>query len=677
MHPSLYINTKNPNIIINNINNNTGSKSIITSSENTQNNSGPKINNISNRLFNLSPSVRSCKDIECTKNDFNQESNDYINLGYLGKAIKVIHKKTNRLYSIKAIKKDKIIKIGLANHLKKYIDIMYKVDHCFFLRLLNHFEDDTNLYLIFQCINEVKILDKINLKILTKEKIFKYFKQILEALQFLHSRNIFFISLEPESIIIDNNDNIRLTDYAYSKVTVSETNIRNGYKGDYNTYINSYVAPELISYNKGILHKSRSKGSAYSDLWELGILLYEMITGNLLFNKTGMSIEEFYKNITTPVNKNNEILKKINDLDKEYNIIKDIILQLLEFNPKKRINLDKILKIQEIQEINYEKVIVDENERIINLKNANECWSPEEQLIHKLKKENEKLKNENLNLKSKIKELTKKNEELNFQNINYNKILNEEPNEDNIKKEVEFLSQIRTLKFNNQIVESSLNEQKNLNEILNNKISELELGYTQKNLKSDETISSLEKKIADLENKLFNPINNEYSKESLQYYLSLFNNNLEQFIQIVNTQNKKTDDSCINNLNNFMHQKQQEFNKKLNDFFNFIKNGENFDEKNKNILWLKKQIDELFPYKKKCLILNKEIIKLQTMNENLKNKYDIKDKIWKEKEEINNIKIKKLKNKIFHFFENCENISSNSENKKDEFIKIFNDIGFE
>ena len=37
MHPSLYINTKNPNIIINNINNNTGSKSIITSSENTQN----------------------------------------------------------------------------------------------------------------------------------------------------------------------------------------------------------------------------------------------------------------------------------------------------------------------------------------------------------------------------------------------------------------------------------------------------------------------------------------------------------------------------------------------------------------------------------------------------------------------------------------------------------------
>ena len=126
-----------------------------------------------------------------------------------------------------------------------------------------------------------------------------------------------------------------------------------------------------------------------------------------------------------------------------------------------------------------------------------------------------------------------------------------------------------------------------------------------------------------------------------------------------------------------MHQKQQEFNKKLNDFFNFIKNGENFDEKNKNILWLKKQIDELFPYKKKCLILNKEIIKLQTMNENLKNKYDIKDKIWKEKEEINNIKIKKLKNKIFHFFENCENISSNSENKKDEFIKIFNDIGFE
>ena len=73
-------------------------------------------------------------DIECTKNDFTQEEKVYINLGYIGKAIKATHKKTNRLYSIKAISKDKIIKVGFTSTLNKYIEIMYKVDHCFFLR---------------------------------------------------------------------------------------------------------------------------------------------------------------------------------------------------------------------------------------------------------------------------------------------------------------------------------------------------------------------------------------------------------------------------------------------------------------------------------------------------------------------------------------------------------------
>ena len=657
MRSSIYLGTNNPM-------NQTQNKNII--------------NKISNRLFILSPVVKEGKDIECTKNDFTQEEKVYINLGYIGKAIKATHKKTNRLYSIKAIRKDKIIKVGFTSTLNKYIEIMYKVDHCFFLRLLNHFEDENNLYLIFQCINEVTLLDKINLRILTKDKIYKYYKQILEAVQFLHSKNIYYISLEPESIIIDNNDNIRLTDYAYSKITGFETNQRCGYKTDVNTYINSYVSPELISNNKGRLHKHRSKGSDKSDLWELGILFYEMITGNLLFYKNGMSSEEFYQSITTPISKNNEIKKLISEIPSEYKIFNDIIIQLLDFNPNKRINIDKILNTKIIKEIIYEKMEIDPGERIINLKSANECWSPEEQLIYKLKKENEVLKTEVLSLKKEIKEIKKKNEELNTQNSNYNKIINEEPDEERIKKEVELLSQIRTLKFNNQMLESSLNEEKIINESLNKKIGKLELDNNQNNIKNNETISLLEKKIEELENKLvFNNSdnnNNEYSQESLKYYLSLFNENIEQFTKLINVNNNKNneDEKYFKEIDNIIKQKEEEFNQKIKEFI-LINNYDNNKYINNNIIWLKKQIDELFPYKKKCLILNKEINKLQMQCDTIKNKSEYDNKIFKEKEEINKLKIKKLKNKIIDSFE--ELIKSNSSNKLEELNSIFNDIG--
>ena len=665
MRPSIYIGT----------NKSSEQKQI----KNNQN----RINKISNRLFILSPVVINGKDIECSKSDFFQEEKEYINLGYIGKAIRATHKKTNRLYSIKAIRKDKIVKVNFTNTLNKYIEIMYKVDHCYFLRLLNHFEDDNNLYLIFQCINEATLLDKINLRILTKDKIFKYFKQILEALQFLHSKNIYFCSLEPESIIIDNNDNVRLTDYAFSKITGFESNQRCGFKTDDQTYINSYVAPELISNKKGKLHKHRSKGSEKSDIWELGILLYEMLTGNLLFYKGGMSTEEFYQIITTPITKNKDIIKTISEIPKECKMLSDIIIQLLDFNPSKRISIEKILKTKFIMEVFYDKIRIDPGERIINLKNANEYWSPEQQLIDKLKKENEILKTEILSLKSQIKELNKKNEALNIQNINYNKIINEEPDEENIKKEVELLSQIRTLKMNNQMIESSFNEEKALNKILKEKLEKLEFDYNNINIKNQEKISLLEKKLNDFEkNKNLN-LNiestndtNETSKDNLKYYLSQFNDNIEQFNQIINSQ-INNNDKYLNEINNIIQKKSEEFNQKIKEYFSSSNNNYDINNNNiyinNNISWINKQIDELFPYKTKCLILNKEIIKLQNEMDLIKNKYEFDNKIIKEKEEINELKIKKAKQKIFDIF--GEYIKNNFPNKLDEFNLIFKNLG--
>ena len=672
MRPSLYVDSNNnnniqqinPNIIINNNNN---------INNNINNIQRKRINKISNRLFILSPTVREGKDIECSKNDFTQETTEYINLGYIGKAVRATHKKTNRLYSIKAIRKDKILKVGFTSALNKYIEVMYRVNHCFFLRLLNHFEDENNLYLIFQCINEVTLLDKINLRVLTKEKIFKYFKQILEAVQFLHSKKIYFNSLEPESIIIDNNDNIRLSDYAYSKITGSEVNQRCGFKTDNNTYMNSYTAPELISYNKGKLHKHRSKGSDKSDLWELGILIYEMITGNLLFYKSGMSAEEFYQTITTSLSKNKEMTKIMNEIPDEYKGLNDIMIQLLDINPNKRISIENILKKNIFMDVVYDKIEMDPEERIINLKSINECWSPEEQLIFKLKKENEGLKNEILSLKSQIKELSKRNEELNIQNSNYTKIINEEPDEESIKKEVELLSQIRTLKFNNQMLESSLKEEKALNEALNKKISKLELDYNQTSVKNNETISTLEKKIEDLESKLvLNPNNNFYNtKESLQFYLSLFNENVEQFIQLTNSQiNKNNDynDKCLENINNIVQKLEENFNKKIEEFILKINKDNNNNYENeinieKNINWLKKEIDELLPYKEKCLMLNKEINKLQ-----------IDIDMFKEKEELNKLRNKNIKNKFINKFTEFVKSNLSDSNKLDEFDSMIKNL---
>ena len=283
------------------------------------------------------------------------------------------------------------------------------------------------------------------------------------------------------------------------------------------------------------------------------------------------------------------------------------------------------------------------------------------------------MKNEILSLKSKIKELYKRNEELNIQNSNYTKIINEEPDEESIKKEVELLSQIRTLKFNNQMLESSLKEEKALNEALNKKISKLELDYNQTSVKNNETISTLEKKIEDLESKLvLNPNNNFYNtKESLQFYLSLFNENVEQFIQLTNSQiNKNNDynDKCLENINNIVQKLEENFNKKIEEFILKInKDNSNAYENEinieKNINWLKKEIDELLPYKEKCLMLNKEINKLQ-----------IDIDMFKEKEELNKLRNKNIKNKFINKFTEFVKSNLSDSDKLDEFDSMIKNL---
>ena len=101
--------------------------------------------------------------------------------------------------------------------------------------------------------------------------------------------------------------------------------------------------------------------------------------------------------------------------------------------------------------------------------------------------------------------------------------------------------------------------------------------------------------------------------------------------------------------------------------------NDSFNENNINLL--QKQIDELLPYKQKCLILNKEIDKLQIEFNMLKDKSEFENKLIKEKEEINKFKIKNIKEK---FINKCsEFIKLNLSNKLDEFNSIIQNLDSE
>jgi len=60
------------------------------------------------------------------------------------------HKKSGEVYAIKSMNKQRLKASGMISQIKTEIKIMYSLAHENIIKLYNHFEDDTNVYLVIE-----------------------------------------------------------------------------------------------------------------------------------------------------------------------------------------------------------------------------------------------------------------------------------------------------------------------------------------------------------------------------------------------------------------------------------------------------------------------------------------------------------------------------------------------
>ena len=103
------------------------------------------------------------------------------------------------------------------------------------------------------------------------------FIQILNAVAFAHSKDIIHRDLKPSNIMIDNNNNIKIMDFGIAKALGNNNITKTGTKmGTVN-----YMSPAQIVGDKDIDRRS--------DIYSLGIVFFEMLTGKLPYNNTTSS----------------------------------------------------------------------------------------------------------------------------------------------------------------------------------------------------------------------------------------------------------------------------------------------------------------------------------------------------------------------------------------------------
>jgi serine/threonine protein kinase len=100
----------------------------------------------------------------------------------------------------------------------------------------------------------------------------KYFQQLVSAIDFCHSRGVSHRDLKPENLLLDDNEDLKVSDFGLSALPEQLWN-----DGLLHTQCGTpaYVAPEVL----------RKKGydGAKADIWSCGVILFVLLAGYLPF----------------------------------------------------------------------------------------------------------------------------------------------------------------------------------------------------------------------------------------------------------------------------------------------------------------------------------------------------------------------------------------------------------
>ena len=261
---------------------------------------------------------------EACKTDFESLEDKSIGKGGFGSVWKVRHKVTKQIFAIKVINKDSIVKQNMVEQTNREIEIMYKLDHPHIIKLYSHFEDDEDFCLIMQIASKGQLYSVIKrLKRLDQRTAAQYMRETISAIKYLHTRTppIIHRDIKPENILLDQDGRCKLADFGWSNFDDGRKN-RETYCGT-----PEYLAPEMVT---------KSGHDESVDIWALGVLLFEMLTGRTPFNFTGDRIQ-LYNNIKS---------LRIVWTDDFPQLAKDLVGRILRLNPKDRLTLDQIINHQ-------------------------------------------------------------------------------------------------------------------------------------------------------------------------------------------------------------------------------------------------------------------------------------------------------------------------------------------
>jgi len=145
--------------------------------------------------------------------------------------------------------------------------------------------DDNRPYLVMEYVDGVPITTYCKKNSCTLNEKLELFKQVCKAVEYAHRNLIVHRDLKPDNILVKQDGTVKILDFGIAKILDEELTPDKLVQTKENLHMLSiqYAAPEQVTLEKI---------TTATDVYALGLLLYEMITGRPPFDLKGKNLKE-------------------------------------------------------------------------------------------------------------------------------------------------------------------------------------------------------------------------------------------------------------------------------------------------------------------------------------------------------------------------------------------------
>ncbi|KAK3093684.1 hypothetical protein FSP39_018880 [Pinctada imbricata] len=264
-------------------------------------------------------SLVSDEDVELKKRGYTLGST--LGEGSYAKVKSGYSERSQRRVAIKIIDRKRTPKDFREKFLPRELKLHTNLDHPNVIKLFEIFEFHNRVYLIMEHAGHGDLLEYIKLRgALPDERAKTMFKQIVNAVEYLHQNSIVHRDLKCENLLLDTMSNIKVSDFGFCR-SIEPGDLCKTYCGSA-----AYAAPEIL---QGIPYFG-----PMHDIWSIGVILYIMVCAAMPYDDS---------NIKKMVREQLERKVSFSKSKKVSPECKDLIYRILEVNSKRRLTIPQMM----------------------------------------------------------------------------------------------------------------------------------------------------------------------------------------------------------------------------------------------------------------------------------------------------------------------------------------------